>query len=156
MYYHITITYQRNTRFICKFNVGNSFWSPRVSVRNNSYIANLKEQQLTLSTHKFGNKILQQLSTPISNFLLQRNAENPAFLGHSFALSRGACSNSIKYLVQKTKFHSFSLILAISPKIINFTRPGKCIFKFHDFSQLYESWLKKYSVSGNPEKSMKP
>ena len=35
---------------------------------------------------------------------------------------------------KKMKFHDFSMTSAIFPKIHDFSRPGKCIFKFH-------SWL---------------
>ena len=61
--------------------------------------------------------------------------------GAYFARWEGRCfqfSNSTKYFDQKWKFHNFSITSANFPKIHDISRPGKRIFKFHDFSWPYE------------------
>ena len=99
-----------------------------ISVKSNKYYSQTVRQGSHRNRHK-------------NQWLWLRNAENSAFWGNIFAARWQKCfqfSNITKHLDQKMKFHDFSVILAIFPQIHDFSRPGQCIFKFHDFSWPYE------------------
>ena len=91
------------------------------------------------------NSLFYDFSMTNLNFPWLRNAQTQPLgdilLIFCFAWS-SQFSNSMKYLDQKMKFHNSSMTSGIFPKIYHFSRPGKCIFKFPDFSWQYEPCLK--------------
>ena len=95
-------------------------------------------------TQKLGNKISWLLHDfPITNFPWLSNAENPA-IWDIFLLDDKEHVSSFKIVrdiwTKKRNSSIFPWLLYFS-KIHGFSRPGKCIFKFHDFSLPYEPWL---------------